>query len=125
MALNDQLRNPLWQRFSERYLNADGTFKPGSEPLLITFSNIDDPNSVREVAPRDLAAAFGPGYRLQRLTAMDARGGVTQGTLARKFPELHRQLVRPAIERLPAGSFQTVRPTDLRLIGWDALEQTD
>ena len=125
VALNDPLRRPLWQLFSDRHLNADGTFKPGSEPLLITFSGIDDANSVRKVAPHDLADAFGPGYRLLRLTATDARSGMTLGTLARKFPKLHRQLTQPAAERLRAAGLQAGGPDDVRFIGWDALEQTD
>lgn len=37
-------------------------------PLLVTFDDINDPASVREVKPNDLAATFGEGYRLKSIT---------------------------------------------------------
>lgn len=37
-------------------------------PLLVTFTDITDPNSVRAVAPDNLAATFGRGVSLKRIT---------------------------------------------------------
>lgn len=38
-------------------------------PLLVTFSDPADPSSMRSVAPENLEASLGPGYRLRRVTA--------------------------------------------------------
>jgi hypothetical protein len=38
-------------------------------PLLVTFADPAEPSSMRSVAPDDLAASLGAGYRLQRVTA--------------------------------------------------------
>ena len=37
-------------------------------PTLVTFGDLDDPTSVVEVDPDDLAATFGEGYALKRIT---------------------------------------------------------
>lgn len=37
-------------------------------PLLVTFSDIADPTTVRKVDPDNLAASFGPGVNLVRIT---------------------------------------------------------
>ena len=37
-------------------------------PMLVTFGDIDDPKSVQRVDPASLAASFGPGIRLKRIT---------------------------------------------------------
>ncbi len=42
--------------------------RPNNYPLLVTFRDIDDPKSVREVDPKNLSATFGPGVRLQSIT---------------------------------------------------------
>ena len=38
-------------------------------PLLVTFAEPADPRTMRSVAPDNLAASLGPGYRLHRVTA--------------------------------------------------------
>lgn len=38
-------------------------------PRLVRFRSIDDPKTVEKVDPADLAASFGAGYRLKRITA--------------------------------------------------------
>ncbi len=40
---------------------------PKDYPLLVTFTDISDPKTVREVDPANLAATFGPGVLLKRL----------------------------------------------------------
>ncbi len=48
-------------------------------PTLVTFGDINDPASVRQVDPGDLAAAFGPGYSLQAITLEITADPVTEG----------------------------------------------
>lgn len=48
-------------------------------PLLVTFGDINDPASVRRVSPGDLAATFGPGYRLNAITLAITDEPVTEG----------------------------------------------
>ncbi|UVC19411.1 hypothetical protein [Mesorhizobium onobrychidis] len=38
-------------------------------PLLVTFTDIADPTTVRKVDPADLAETFGPGVSLRRVTS--------------------------------------------------------
>lgn len=48
-------------------------------PMLVTFRDLADPTSVEEVDPDDLAATFGEGVRLKRITAELTEDAVTQG----------------------------------------------
>ena len=48
-------------------------------PLLVTFKDLNDPNSVKRVDPEDLVASFGTGYRLKSITAQISGGPVTTG----------------------------------------------
>lgn len=48
-------------------------------PLLVTFGDIKNPISVRAVAPDDLAATFGPGYHLKRMTLEITGEPITKG----------------------------------------------
>ncbi len=48
-------------------------------PLLVTFTDIADPTTVRRVDPDDLAASFGPGVALKRITLEITDEDVTEG----------------------------------------------
>lgn len=48
-------------------------------PLLVRFGDIHDPRTVEAVAPGDLAASFGPGVTLQRITVTVTDDAVTSG----------------------------------------------
>jgi hypothetical protein len=48
-------------------------------PRLVTFTDISDPKTVRRVDPDDLAASFGPGYRLKSVTLEITDEPVTNG----------------------------------------------
>jgi len=48
-------------------------------PMLVTFGNFDDPVSVEMVDPDDLAATFGKGYALERITVQLTEYPVTTG----------------------------------------------
>jgi hypothetical protein len=50
-------------------------------PLLVAFMDINDPNSVREVDPDNLAATFGPGVSLKRITLEITDEPVTEGKI--------------------------------------------
>ena len=47
--------------------------------MLVTFGDLDDPTSVAEVDPDDLAASFGEGYALKRITVQITDDPVTTG----------------------------------------------
>ncbi len=52
---------------------------PVYRPLLVTFSDINDPVSVTRVDPTDLAASFGSGYALTSITLAITDETVTKG----------------------------------------------
>ena len=52
---------------------------PDTYPLLVTFTDIADPKTVKRVDPDDLAATFGPGYRLASVTLEITDEAVTEG----------------------------------------------
>ncbi|MGY8972388.1 MAG: hypothetical protein ACKVGV_01980 [Sphingomonadales bacterium] len=48
-------------------------------PMLVTFGDLDDPTSVEEVDPDDLAATFGEDVSLKRITVQVTDDPVTSG----------------------------------------------
>lgn len=56
-----------------------GELRSRSFPQLVTFGDINDPKSVVAVDPIDLAASFGPGVGLRRITAQITSEPVTTG----------------------------------------------
>jgi uncharacterized lipoprotein len=55
-------------------------------PMLVTFTDINDPQSVKEVKPSDLAGAFGTGYALKSVTLEITDEKVTQGVVFKLLP---------------------------------------
>jgi hypothetical protein len=53
--------------------------KRSAYPMLVTFGDLDDPTSVEEVDPDDLAATFGGDVSLKRITVRITDGPVTGG----------------------------------------------
>lgn len=51
----------------------------GQYPMLVTFGDVADPDSVKLVDPEDLAARFGPGVRLKAVTLEITEVAVTEG----------------------------------------------
>ena len=49
--------------------------------MLVTFDDIDRPETVRRVEPGNLAAVFGEGVRLEAVTLEVTDGAVTEGLL--------------------------------------------
>jgi len=50
-------------------------------PELVTFDDLSDPKSVREVDPHNLEATFGPGVSLERIALEVTRERVTAGPI--------------------------------------------
>jgi hypothetical protein len=48
-------------------------------PMLVTFSKINDPKTVREVKPDQFSSIFGPGYSLKSITVEITDEPVTEG----------------------------------------------
>jgi hypothetical protein len=93
-------------------------------PLLVTFTDINDPTSVRRVDPGNLAATFGPGVSLKQITLEITDDAATTGpiesllpwletvgrersTLVPNPPRLQKDAADPAIQYLTPGSFST------------------
>lgn len=56
-----------------------GEVAPENYPILVTFKDIADPTSVERVDPDNLAASFGPGYRLKSISVEITDDPVTTG----------------------------------------------
>ena len=92
-------------------------------PTLVTFADIDRPNTVRRVDPDSLAAGFGHGYRLKSVTLEITDEPVTRGEVKKVLPWLREyydrmfdgnryQTIRagaPVASSLAAGDFDTER----------------
>ena len=55
-------------------------------PMLVTFADINDPTTVRRVDPDNLAASFGPGVSLKRITFGITGEDVTDGRIRELLP---------------------------------------
>lgn len=79
-------------------------------PLLVTFANIADPRSVQKVDPDNLAATFGPGVSLRRITLEITDEKVTSGEIARLLDWLANPAVmeNPGWKQLPLESRRAI-----------------
>ena len=84
-ALNifqDQLPRKGLERFAVLSTSRFKTEIPRSHyPLLVTFTDLTDPTTVKVVDPDNLAATFGPGVSLKRLTLEITDEPVTEGKI--------------------------------------------
>jgi hypothetical protein len=64
---------------SGKGISSPAEVDPKLYPMLVTFTNIADPKSVQKVEPGDLAAGFGAGVRLKRITVAVTQDAVTTG----------------------------------------------
>lgn len=71
------MREPI--TLPERY--RDRKYERGeyAKPMLVTFGNLDDPTSIDLVDPENLAATFGEGYALRRITVQLTDEPITTG----------------------------------------------
>lgn len=91
---------------AERFAEIEKTrgIKPVSEefyPLLVTFEDINDPASVKEVDPDNLAATFGAGYSLESITLEITDEPVTEGKVEEVMGWLksHQGRLKPTTKR--------------------------
>lgn len=52
---------------------------PDEYPFLVTFTDISDPATVKKLDPQDLAATFGPGVEIKRVTLRITNETATEG----------------------------------------------
>jgi hypothetical protein len=83
---------------------------PTDYPLLVTFDDINDPASVRRVNPGDLAASFGPGFRLNAITLSITDEPVTEGRVEKLLGWLNDRAVmeNPGWSNLPLESRRSI-----------------
>ncbi|HTN15779.1 MAG TPA: hypothetical protein VL094_13335 [Sphingomonadaceae bacterium] len=79
---------PSWQESHPeiRRRNQAATLAPELYPMLVTFRDIADPTSVEQVDPADLAASFGAGVKLKRITLKITDDPVTIG-IEKRLPK--------------------------------------
>jgi hypothetical protein len=72
-------------------------------PLLVTFTDIKDPKSVKQVDPTNLAASFGPGYALKSITLEITDEKVTEGEVEKVLGWIrtHKGRIKPIGEPIP------------------------
>lgn len=86
-------------------------------PPLVTFTDINDPASVRQVDPANLEAFFGPGFNLRRIVVEITGGPETDGAIESvldwlsEYPEpglcpVADPLDRPLCRRINHGNFR-------------------
>lgn len=70
----------------------------------MTFADIEDPSSVQLVDPNDLAATFGEGYALKKITINATRKPVTDGVFEEVLDCIKQQTACVPINfKLPFG----------------------
>jgi hypothetical protein len=81
----DQGAEEFWGRL-EASTGSSAPVPGGHYPILVTFDNLSEPKSVKEVKPSDLAATFGAGYALKSITLEITDEKVTEGKVRTIIP---------------------------------------
>ena len=89
-AYSDVLHEPrraFWGKWVRvlKQQEEPGVLPPRAYPMLVTFDDVTDPKSVRLVDPADLAASFGAGYALRKITLEITDEPVTLGVVEGVF----------------------------------------
>jgi hypothetical protein len=81
------------------------TVPPQLYPMLVTFADLTDPKSVRQVLPDELAKHFGAGVTLKSITLEITDEPVTEGAVEKVIPWIwkHRGDLKPYTDRLGPG----------------------
>jgi hypothetical protein len=79
-------------------------------PLLVTFTDINDPKSAREVKPDKLSAAFGGGYSLKSIKLEITEDAVTEGEVQKILPWIgdSKVMENPGWKTLPLYSREAI-----------------
>ena len=76
------VRQTSWSDDSVKVLEPpakiEAAYGQSGYPRLVRFRDIADPSTVEKVDPANLAASFGPGYRLKRITAQIVSEDLTE-----------------------------------------------
>ena len=96
----------FWPAVRRRKLSI--TLRRADYPMLVTFADLNDPASVKRIDPNDLAASFGNGFSLKRITVQITNDRVTTG-IEKRLGWL--ELLYPAM--LNGDRFQDFRKTGL------------
>ncbi|MEP3197152.1 MAG: hypothetical protein ABJO57_04720 [Lentilitoribacter sp.] len=85
-----------WDESARRIQNLVGAKAFPSEhlPMLVTFDDINDPTSVKEVDPANLAATLGEGYSLKSVTLEITTEAITQGEVVKVLGWLYSHKYR-------------------------------
>ncbi|MBL8579332.1 MAG: hypothetical protein JNK47_19175 [Mesorhizobium sp.] len=75
-------------------------------PLLVTFTDVNDPTTVQRVDPNNLAATFGAGFWLRRVMLEITDEKVTKGRLKTALPWMDGSKIDPALNE---GRTETLR----------------
>jgi len=59
---------------------------PRRYPLMVTFNNLADPNTLVQVDPQDMTPAFGEGVRIRSLTVQRSHDAATSGKMRGLLP---------------------------------------
>jgi hypothetical protein len=87
-------------------------------PLLVTFTDINDPKSVVEVKPDGLADVFGAGFALQAITLEITDEAVTAGRIA-SFPFWEKLVEQRTFSGLT--EFKNSQPNPINYLTYDVL----
>jgi hypothetical protein len=75
----DDTRSELFEKL--QVFRGSRTLPRDQYPLLVTFTDINDPKSVKLVDPANLAATFGQGYQLKSIALEITDEDVTEGRI--------------------------------------------
>lgn len=91
---------PRWWPPLSRNVRPGAYPRESAYPMLVTFGDLADPTTVAEVDPEDLAASFGPGVTLKRITVQLTDDAVTTGIEERLgwLRQTHGTLLRRPIQ---------------------------
>jgi hypothetical protein len=100
----DQSAEEFWGKL-EASKGSSALVPGGHYPLLVTFDNFNDPRSVKEVKPSDLAASFGQGYALKTIALEITDEKVIEGVVSRLLPWLSKFPEPPLCEPKSGDDF--------------------
>lgn len=105
-------------RLKAQKRNTPVPLPPEGWPLMVTFTDINRPETVERVNPEDLAASFGPGVSLKGLTLEVTRDRVTRGAVERFqfWPILRKQRTFSGLQ-----FFDSELPDPLNYLNFDVL----
>ncbi|MEO1638741.1 MAG: hypothetical protein AAFU41_05780 [Pseudomonadota bacterium] len=87
-------------------------------PMMVTFLDINDPASVREVDPENIAEVFGAGFNIERMTLEVTDDPVTAGTLEPLLNWWFRE------ELWPDQTIMSLQLPDDSPRGWRSISRT-